>query len=323
MNAKLQRLISRQTTIVAAAALVSPFGSLIAGGVYKSVDAQGHVVYSDQPDMSVPQTQVDLQGVNSYSDLEVQSNEIPPSLPDGIQPPCPEDGYIWTPGFWAWNSGSYYWVFGDWVAPPRIGLLWTPGYWEYVQNVYVFHVGYWASEVGYYGGIDYGFGYFGVGYSGGRWVGNAFAYNRAVSNLGGRPFRSVYSEAIRSGSHSRLSFNGPGGTPAIPTAQERARIAEAHLSPTLQQRHDLVEARHTAPGQSFSGRTAQSPAGLNRPAYTPLPRPYVSNVPARPEARSPNQPIARAYGAPTSSSNVASRPRASTTHSAKVTVALK
>src|SRR5476649_1423405 len=40
---------------------------------------------------------------------EVQANEPPPALPDYEQPPCPEEGYVWTPGYWAFGPGGYYW----------------------------------------------------------------------------------------------------------------------------------------------------------------------------------------------------------------------
>jgi hypothetical protein len=48
---------------------------------------------------------------------------------------------------------------------------------------------FWAREVGFYGGIDYSYGYFGEGYQGGRWDNGVFFYNRSVNNvvgLGGR-----------------------------------------------------------------------------------------------------------------------------------------
>ncbi len=55
----------------------------------------------------------------------------PPALPVYAQPPCPADGYLWTPGYWAYGPVGYYWVPGVWVAPPRVGVLWTPGYWGF------------------------------------------------------------------------------------------------------------------------------------------------------------------------------------------------
>src|SRR5260370_40794857 len=41
----------------------------------------------------------------------------PPALPVYEQPLCPGDGYIWTPGYWAWDleDEDYYWVPGTWV----------------------------------------------------------------------------------------------------------------------------------------------------------------------------------------------------------------
>ncbi|HEY6387616.1 MAG TPA: hypothetical protein VIX91_18220 [Candidatus Acidoferrum sp.] len=50
---------------------------------------------------------------------------------------------------------------------PEIGYLWTPGYWGWSDNGYLFHHGYWGTQVGFYGGINYGYG--GHGYDGGRW----------------------------------------------------------------------------------------------------------------------------------------------------------
>src|SRR5580704_14022778 len=67
----------------------------------------------------------------------------PPALPVYVQPPCPTEGYIWTPGYWAYRDSDYYWVPGVWVAPPRVGLLWTPAYWGFAGGVYGFHAGYW------------------------------------------------------------------------------------------------------------------------------------------------------------------------------------
>src|SRR5580700_10103312 len=91
----------------------------------------------------------------------------PPPLPVYVQPPPPEDGDLWNPGYWAYGPAGYYWVPGVWVAPPAIGLLWTPPYWGFVGGSYLFHAGYWGPHVGFYGGINYGFGYVGVGFFGG------------------------------------------------------------------------------------------------------------------------------------------------------------
>ena len=102
---------------------------------------------------------------------EYTSAQPPPPLPEYDQPPVPGDDYIWTPGYWAWSPDGYYWVPGAWVEAPYEGALWTPGYWGFWNNRYGFYRGYWGQYIGYYGGIDYGFGYVGFGYQGGYWGG--------------------------------------------------------------------------------------------------------------------------------------------------------
>src|ERR1700693_1446750 len=104
----------------------------------------------------------------------------PPVLPVYVQPPIPEPGYIWTPGYWAYGPQAYFWVPGTWVQPPVVGVLWTPGYWGWRDGIYVWNAGYWGPRIGFYGGVNYGFGYGGVGYEGGAWRGGVFSYNRTV-----------------------------------------------------------------------------------------------------------------------------------------------
>jgi len=105
----------------------------------------------------------------------------PPVLPVYVQPPVPGPGYIWTPGYWAYTNGDYYWVPGTWVEPPQAGLLWTPGYWVASGDGFVWNAGYWATEIGFYGGVNYGFGYVGVGWRGSRaWRGAGCAYGTAI-----------------------------------------------------------------------------------------------------------------------------------------------
>ena len=133
----------------------------------------------------------------------------PPELPDYDQPPIPAPGYIWTPGYWAYGDDGYYWVPGTWVEPPEVGLLWTPGYWDWSDDVYVFHDVYWGPHVGFYGGVDYGYGYGGVGYEGGYWNNGVFAYNRTVNNFGGVTVTNVYNKTIINNTTIiKVSFHG-------------------------------------------------------------------------------------------------------------------
>jgi len=176
-------------------------------------------------------------------DVDLSAADAPPPLLNYEQAACPEPGYLWTPGYWSWRSAGYYWVPGAWVQPPRVGVLWTPGYWAFMGGIYVFHSGYWGPHIGYYGGINYGYGYFGSGYVGGRWVGNSFAYNKAVSNLSARVVQNTYSEAaVKSPAGKNVSYNGgPDGATATPTAEERAAAAEPHMSATPRQRQIVMQ----------------------------------------------------------------------------------
>jgi hypothetical protein len=205
-------------------------------------------------------------------DAEVTANEAPPPLPDYEQPPCPEDGYMWTPGYWSWGGGGYYWVPGTWVQPPQVGLLWTPGYWGFVGGVYRFNVGYWGPHVGYYGGVNYGFGYVGVGFAGGRWVGNSFAYNRAVLNVNVNIHNTYNETVVNRISVTKVSYNGgPGGVTAAPTAQERAWSSESHIPPTGAQRQHVQEA--------FRNPALSARANGGHPAIAATPRPGAFNAP--------------------------------------------
>ena len=140
------------------------------------------------------------------------ADQPPPPLPDYDQPPAPDDGYLWTPGYWAWGQDGYYWVPGAWVQAPYEGALWTPGYWGYWHNHYGFYRGYWGQYIGYYGGIDYGFGYIGIGYQGGYWGGGHFNYNRSFNNLNGSRAQYVYNHPVSNYQRgARVSFNGGSG----------------------------------------------------------------------------------------------------------------
>ncbi|MFZ0797453.1 MAG: YXWGXW repeat-containing protein [Terriglobales bacterium] len=170
----------------------------------------------------------------------------PPALPVYAQPICPGPGYLWTPGYWAWSDdGGYYWVPGTWVVAP-VGMLWTPGYWGFAGGVYAWHPGYWGPHVGFYGGINYGFGYRGVGFFGGEWRGGAFFYNRAVMNVNLVNVRNVYSKTVVV-NNVHTSFNGPGGIEARPTPQEEAYGREQHTAALSTQReHERAASQNRA-----------------------------------------------------------------------------
>jgi hypothetical protein len=193
----------------------------------------------------------------------------PPPLPVYDQPPIPAAGYIWTPGYWEYGPDGYYWVPGTWVEPPQVGLLWTPGYWGYERDVYVLHAGYWGPQIGFYGGINYGFGYVGVGYEGGYWNNGVFAYNRTVNNFGSTQITNVYNKTvINNTTVTNVSFNGGnGGTTATPTAQELTAANERHTAATAMQTQHvqaastnhalLASVNHGSPTIAATARPAQ------------------------------------------------------------------
>ena len=181
----------------------------------------------------------------AFSQVAISVSFGPPPLPVYEQPMCPGDGYIWVPGYWAWDDDydDYYWVPGTWVEAPEVGYLWTPPWWGWENGVYLFHAGWWGPEVGYYGGIDYGFGYFGEGFAGGRWEGDHFFYNRSVTNINVVNVRNVYNERVNV-RENHVSYNGgPGGVQARPRPQDEAAARGRHMGPVAAQTEHLREAR--------------------------------------------------------------------------------
>jgi hypothetical protein len=180
----------------------------------------------------------------------------PPELPVYEQPMCPGDGYIWTPGYWAWGDGAYYWVPGDWVMAPEVGFLWTPGYWGWRGGGFFFNEGYWGLGVGFYGGINYGFGYFGSGYEGGRWDNGHFFYNTAYNRVGAG-VRNVYSARVSEAAGGRVSFNGgKGGIDARATPQEDAAASGRHIAPVAAQTQHAQAARSDPQQRSVANHGA-------------------------------------------------------------------
>jgi hypothetical protein len=183
-----------------------------------------------------------------------------------VQPPLPAIGYIWVPGYWHYGEFGYYWVPGTWVQPPSVGLLWTPGYWGYQGGFYGFHAGYWGPHVGFYGGINYGFGYTGIGFAGGEWRGGVFAYNQAYNNFGGVHVTNVFNRTVVVNHVTNVSYNGPGGITAQPSAQERTYAAERHIPPTATQIQHVQRARANPALRQSVNHGAPAIAATQRPA---------------------------------------------------------
>ena len=241
----------------------------------------------------------------AFGQIGIAISFAPPEMPVYEQPLCPGDGYLWTPGYWAYANDfdDYYWVPGTWVMAPEVGYLWTPAYWGWGGNGYFFYEGYWGPQVGFYGGVNYGYGYFGDGFQGGRWQGSQFYYNRSASNVNITNIHNVYNTTVINTTVNRVSYNGGnGGINRRPTPQEEAVVHERHIPAIAAQTQHLQAARampdlrasvnHGAPPIAATPK----PGALNdrgvvraRPTVTPYNRPVDRaatqsvNTPARPQ----------------------------------------
>ena len=199
---------------------------------------------------------------SSYAGVFISVGFAPPVLPVYEQPPCPQPGWMWTPGYWAYGDDGYYWVPGAWVPAPYEGALWTPGYWGWSGGLYVWHGGYWGPHVGYYGGVNYGFGYMGVGFAGGLWRGHDFVYNTAVVRVNTTIIHNTYIDrtvvertTIVNDRHVAFS-GGPGGIRHEPLPEERIAEHDRHVERTsFQTQHvNAAMADHNAYFRNNGGR---------------------------------------------------------------------
>ena len=69
----------------------------------------------------------------------------PPPIPVYVQPPCPDNGYTFAPGYWALGEDGYFWVPGrkpNWAAStgPSSGpaAAMAAKWWPKTTNLLVF-----------------------------------------------------------------------------------------------------------------------------------------------------------------------------------------
>jgi hypothetical protein len=197
----------------------------------------------------------------------ISAQTAPPLLPVYAQPPIPEVGYMWTPGYWAYGQVGYYWVPGTWVQPPVVGVLWTPPYWGWSNGAYAFNQGYWGPHVGFYGGVNYGYGYGGSGYDGGRWDGGNFAYNRSANNFGSVNVQNAYEKPLIVNNHTNVSYvGGENGLKAEPTAEERVADNDKHTPLTAEQTRHITAAASDPAFAASHNNGHPALAATSRPA---------------------------------------------------------
>jgi len=235
---------------------------------------------------------------SDYSEPATEyAQDAPPPLPDYQQPPDPGDGYIWTPGYWNYGSNGYYWVPGAWVQPPYEGALWTPGFWAFVGGRYGFHPGHWGTHIGFYGGVNYGFGYTGLGYEGGYWKGGHFNYNREYNNVNTNVVHNVYDYRARNRETvvTHTSYNGGSGGIQVRPRQPEAEARKEPYSPRMQSQVQHAESfrndqsqynhvNHGHPPNTADARPIQADRNVHPKA------PEARGAPMRPTGHPQSQP---------------------------------
>jgi WXXGXW repeat (2 copies) len=225
---------------------------------------------------------VSLVPLSSFAGVFISVGFAPPILPVYDQPPCPEPGLMWAPGYWAYGEDGYYWVPGTWVPAPYEGALWTPPYWGWDGGLYMFHPGYWGRHVGYYGGVNYGYGYMGIGFVGGMWRGRDFVYNTAVMRVDDRQIHNVYIDrtivernTIVNDRHVAFS-GGPGGIRHDAAPEERFADRDQHMGATSFQQSHVSAA--------MSDRTSYVSNNGGHPSNLAVQRPLTGGVQGSPAA---------------------------------------
>jgi hypothetical protein len=186
------------------------------------------------------------------------------------------------------------------VVAPQPGLLWTPGYWGWSGGAYIWHAGYWGPHVGFYGGVNYGFGYVGVGFVGGYWNGGHFFYNRSVNNVTITNVHVYNKVVVNNVTVNRVSFNGGrGGIDARPNAEEERWSHERHFEATrMQMDHEngarnnrelWASTNHGRPAIAATARPGEFHGPHVVPARAAAPRP--ENRPM--DNRAMNRPVPR------------------------------
>ena len=246
-------------------------GVTVNGKPTSGIDASWGAALDTLPGSNAERDAKPAANLNSAAIAPVSSVDPPPPLPAEDQPTLPEDGSLWTPGYWYWRDQGYVWIPGLWARPPQVGVLWTPAYWSMAGSVFVFHPGHWGPTVGFYGGVNYGFGYFGNGYSGGHWIGNSFAYNSAVNHVDPAVAHHLYAQSV-TGQASRgvVSYSaGPrNGDSAHTVSQHRSPAGAANRTATGSAVDRVGEATPTPKKVDASAAAAKTPAAGSAPKST-------------------------------------------------------
>jgi hypothetical protein len=96
--------------------------------------------------MSILSTGVPGLSAQAEAGVAITLGSAPPPLRVERVPP-PRRGYVWSPGYWAWNGRHYVWVAGYWVHV-RHHQYYAPGHWVEGPGGWQFVPPAWASGEG-------------------------------------------------------------------------------------------------------------------------------------------------------------------------------
>jgi len=81
----------------------------------------------------------------------------PPPARVEVVPAGPR-GYVWSPGYWAWDGYNYFWVDGSWMRQ-RPGYVYVPGRWDRHDEYWRYAPGRWEGHEHHYRDHDRGHGH--------------------------------------------------------------------------------------------------------------------------------------------------------------------
>ena len=83
----------------------------------------------------------------AFAQISVNINIAPPA-PMYEVTPVMASGYIWVPGYWAWNVDRHVWIRGRTIVQ-RVGYRWETDRWEQRDHGYYRHPGRWQPDASF------------------------------------------------------------------------------------------------------------------------------------------------------------------------------
>ncbi|MDI1247051.1 MAG: hypothetical protein PSV24_16790 [Rhodoferax sp.] len=84
-------------------------------------------------------------GTTAFAQISFNIMVAPP-VPLYESVPMMQPGYVWAPGYWAWNNDRHIWVRGRTMVQ-RDGYRWAPDRWEQQGGAYVRQPGRWERSL--------------------------------------------------------------------------------------------------------------------------------------------------------------------------------